>query len=37
MQFLAAKIMFKKSPKASMKALDGHISDAQVLVGTRYH
>ncbi|KAN0102977.1 Cohesin loading factor [Hyaloscypha variabilis] len=29
MQFLLAQFMAKKNPKASMKALDGHISDAQ--------
>jgi hypothetical protein len=29
MQFLLAQFMARKSPKASMKALDGHISEAQ--------
>ncbi|RDW70185.1 hypothetical protein BP5796_08582 [Coleophoma crateriformis] len=29
MQFLLAQFMFKKSPKAAMKALDGNIADAQ--------
>jgi hypothetical protein len=29
MQFLQAQFMFKKNPKAAMKALDGRISDAQ--------
>ncbi|KAI9646602.1 hypothetical protein NHQ30_004597 [Ciborinia camelliae] len=29
MQFLLARLMFEKNPKASMKTLDSHISDAQ--------
>ncbi|RFU26883.1 hypothetical protein B7463_g9443, partial [Scytalidium lignicola] len=29
MQYLLTQIMFRKNPKASMKALDGHIADAQ--------
>lgn len=29
MQFLLAQFMFKKNPKASLKALDNHISDAE--------
>ncbi|KAH8821552.1 cohesin loading factor-domain-containing protein [Xylogone sp. PMI_703] len=29
MQFLLSQIMFRKNPKASMKALDGYITDAQ--------
>ncbi|KAB8300099.1 hypothetical protein EYC80_000331 [Monilinia laxa] len=29
MQFLLARLMFQKNPKASMKTLDSHISDAQ--------
>jgi hypothetical protein len=32
MQFLLAQIMFRKSPKAAMKALDLNISDAQTQV-----
>jgi hypothetical protein len=28
MQFLLAKFMAKKNPKAAMKALDGHINEA---------
>jgi len=28
MQFLMAQSMFETTPKAAMKALDGHISDA---------
>ncbi|KAL2068094.1 hypothetical protein VTL71DRAFT_16192 [Oculimacula yallundae] len=30
MQFLLAKFMAKKNPKASMKALEGHISESEV-------
>jgi hypothetical protein len=29
MQFLLAKFLFKKTPKAALKALDGHIADAE--------
>lgn len=29
MKFLLAQLIFKNNPKASMKALDGHIADAQ--------
>ena len=29
MQFLLAQFMAKKNPKASMKALDGHVSEAE--------
>jgi Cohesin loading factor len=35
MQFLLAQFMAKKNPKASMKALDGHISDAHALVAAQ--
>lgn len=32
MQFLLAQFMAKKNPKASVKALDGYISDAEACV-----
>jgi len=28
MQFLLAQLMFEKNPRAAIKALDGHIADA---------
>lgn len=32
MQFLLAQFMAKKNPKASMKALDGHVSESEAYV-----